>query len=308
MQAQVLNLFVDLRAQYGLTTLFISHDLQRGRVPERLGRGDVPRPDRRVGARRAHLRRAAPSVHARRCSPPRPTPTARAASTPPPLAGDLPSPLDPPSGCRFRTRCPHVMPICAEVAPPLLPQAPGHAVACHLYPTPSERRSPRRRVVTSPARCPPPRLLSRDLQRSRIGVRNVTPGPRRRRPDGPRVGESPPRTCPRLVGLIYRARAQDVQLIAFPELALTTYFPTARARRRLGALLRGQPGHADGRADPRSGPRRRHGADPALRRARRARLLQQRGDLRRRRRRCSATTARCTSPARVSRWARSPTR
>jgi peptide/nickel transport system ATP-binding protein len=135
-QAQVLNLFVDLRAQYGLTTLFISHDLH---VVEYLSDwvavmylGQIVEWARveRIYTEPLHpysqaLLAAAPDVDRPR------------GRRPPPLAGDLPSPLDPPSGCRFRTRCPRVMPICAEVAPPLLPQAPGHAVACHLYPAPT---------------------------------------------------------------------------------------------------------------------------------------------------------------------------
>ena len=48
------------------------------------------------------------------------------------ITGDIPSALNPPSGCRFHTRCPHVMPICREQNPPLLDTTAGHGVACHL--------------------------------------------------------------------------------------------------------------------------------------------------------------------------------
>ncbi|MCB1991692.1 MAG: peptide ABC transporter substrate-binding protein, partial [Geminicoccaceae bacterium] len=52
--------------------------------------------------------------------------------------GDVPSPANPPAGCRFHTRCPHVMDVCRRIEPKLLETAPGHRAACHLLHQPSE--------------------------------------------------------------------------------------------------------------------------------------------------------------------------
>ena len=130
-EAQILNLLADLRRELGLTYLFISHDLNVVRhVSDRvvvmyLGRiveaGEVAA----IFHRPRHpytqaLLRAMPSM-----DPDHRTPA-------PPLTGDPPNPINPPSGCRFRTRCPFAEEVCARLSPMLDDAAPGHQVACHI--------------------------------------------------------------------------------------------------------------------------------------------------------------------------------
>ncbi len=129
-QAQVLNLFMDLRERLGLTYLFISHDLgvvrhlaQRvvvmylGRVVEiapAAGMFDAPN----------H-----PYTQALLAEVPRLERKRREFA---PIKGEIPSPLAPPTGCHFHPRCPHAMPRCAQEAPLLREIAPGRLSACHL--------------------------------------------------------------------------------------------------------------------------------------------------------------------------------
>lgn len=130
-QAQVLNLFERLRDELGLAYVFISHDLAvvrrladriavmyLGRIVEE-GTVDEITTDPRHPYTRALLA-AAPSL------------TARRASSAPALAGDLPNPIEPPSGCVFHPRCPAVMAVCRVEAPVVASPAPGRSVACHL--------------------------------------------------------------------------------------------------------------------------------------------------------------------------------
>ena len=131
-QAQVLNLLQELRAELALTYVFISHDLS---VIEYVS-------DRILVMYLGHIVEAG-TAEALSASPRHPYTQALFASAPsmdprrrmdrPPIAGDPPNAIDPPSGCRFRTRCPHVMEVCARVAPPPIAVAPDHHVACHLY-------------------------------------------------------------------------------------------------------------------------------------------------------------------------------
>ncbi len=130
-QAQVLNLLTDLQERLGLTFLFISHDLNvvqymAGRVIVMyLGQVVEECASAELYARPLH-----PYTQALLSAIPDVDPDQAAVSG---LEGDVPSPLDPPSGCRFRTRCPMAMAICAEERPAIREPATGHYVACHLF-------------------------------------------------------------------------------------------------------------------------------------------------------------------------------
>ncbi|MEO3806849.1 ABC transporter ATP-binding protein [Nonomuraea sp. B1E8] len=131
-QAQVLNLLADLQRASGMAYLFVSHDLAVIRqVADEvavmyLGRIVESGPVRRVYDDPRH-----PYTRALLASVPVPDPVGRAGRRRVPLGGDVPSPVDPPSGCRFRTRCPLAAAVCAEEEPPLRLIAGGHT-ACHF--------------------------------------------------------------------------------------------------------------------------------------------------------------------------------
>lgn len=129
-QAQVLNLFEQLRADLDLTYLFISHNLSVvSHISDRvaimyLGRIVELADTDTVFARANH-----PYTQALLKELPTLTPGRRAYQ---PIRGELPSPLDPPSGCAFHPRCPHAMPRCKAERPLLREVAPGQLSACHL--------------------------------------------------------------------------------------------------------------------------------------------------------------------------------
>ncbi len=138
-QSQVLNLLVELKQVFGLTYLFVAHDLAVvGYIADRIAVMYLGKVVEFAPVGRA-VRAAAAPVHggAALRDPDDRGPVASTARIV--LTGDVPSPMNPPSGCRFRTRCPIAQPICAEVEPPLEPDGEGHLVACHFAGTADPR-------------------------------------------------------------------------------------------------------------------------------------------------------------------------
>ncbi len=141
-QAQVLNLFEKLREDLGLSYLFIAHDLALVKqVSDRvavmyLGKLCEVAPVRSLFSAPLH-----PYTLALLNSIPSPDPTVGRRQADSVISGELPSPLDPPSGCRFRTRCPRAAQRCAAEVPELRTLADGHLVACHFPLTGNGQRS-----------------------------------------------------------------------------------------------------------------------------------------------------------------------
>lgn len=133
-RAQILRLLMDLQREFQLTYVFISHDLgvvkrfctrtcvlYLGKIVEMADSGSLH--DEPLHPYTQELIRAIP----------KPDPTDRHVIEDDGLEGDVPSPIDPPSGCRFHTRCPKRMEVCSQKAPELLEVRPGHHVACFLH-------------------------------------------------------------------------------------------------------------------------------------------------------------------------------
>jgi oligopeptide transport system ATP-binding protein len=132
-QAQIVNLLQDLQQEMGLSYIFIAHDLSvvrsvsdrvavmyLGKIVE-MGTNAAIYEDTLHPYSKALLS-AAPTIDSARTQGKRII-----------LSGDVPSPINPPSGCRFHTRCPYAFAACSQIEPPLLDVGEQHYVACHLY-------------------------------------------------------------------------------------------------------------------------------------------------------------------------------
>jgi oligopeptide/dipeptide ABC transporter ATP-binding protein len=130
-QAQVVNLLKDLQARFGLSYLFIAHDLAVVRhMADRVAVMYLGQIVEMAGKRDLFAAPRHPYTRALLRAIPHPDPRRRGRVTP--LPGDVPSPMNPPPGCRFHTRCPHAEAVCREQEPTLREVAAGQLVACHL--------------------------------------------------------------------------------------------------------------------------------------------------------------------------------
>ncbi|QMV40588.1 ABC transporter ATP-binding protein [Cohnella cholangitidis] len=132
-QAQVVNLFKKLQKERGLTYLFIAHDLAMVKhISDRIGVMYLGKLVEVATSDKLNAKPLHPYTQSLLSAIPIPDPDLQKQRKRIILQGEIPSPLNPPSGCPFRTRCPHAMPECAATMPPFKEVEPGHFAACHL--------------------------------------------------------------------------------------------------------------------------------------------------------------------------------
>lgn len=131
-QSQILKLLENLQARLGVAYLFISHALNVVKyISHRIGVMYLGKLVEVAESEELYLNPLHPYTKALISAVPMPDPKVKRQKII--LKGDVPSPLNPPKGCRFVTRCPQAMPICGEVEPRMAEASPNHFVACHLY-------------------------------------------------------------------------------------------------------------------------------------------------------------------------------
>jgi oligopeptide/dipeptide ABC transporter ATP-binding protein len=131
-QAQVINLLADLQEDFELTYVFIAHDLGVVRhVSDRIAVMYLGKIVELSPAEELYERPIMPYTEALLSAVPIPDPRESAARERIVLEGDVPSPINPPSGCRFHPRCRYATDVCTQLEPPLVDYGNGHLAACH---------------------------------------------------------------------------------------------------------------------------------------------------------------------------------